>query len=99
MKEKNYNRNIRTGNPRINALRRETTDGEVLHRWLLAGVRKLMPASLFLYGYRIHIKTGGKLPSGSYFPMINKETHNLTLRWKSYFEIAVSSPETSFTIP
>jgi hypothetical protein len=55
-----------------------------------------MPASLFLYGYRIHIKTGGKLPSGSYFPMINQETRNLTLRWKSYFEIGISSPETFF---
>ncbi|MEI6436756.1 MAG: hypothetical protein WCP32_18175 [Bacteroidota bacterium] len=99
MKGKNYNRNIRTGNPRINALRRETTDGEVLHRWLLAGVRKLMPASLFLYGYRIHIKTGGKLPSGSYFPMINKETRNLTLRWESYSEIGTSSSESPFITP
>ena len=58
-----------------------------------------MPASLFLYGYRIHIKTGGKQPSGSYFPMINKETRNLTLRWKSNYEIVVSSPETYFITP
>lgn len=92
MKERNYKRNIRTVNNRTSPFRRETTDGEVLNRWLLAGVRKLMPALSF-YGYRIHKKTGGKLPLDSYCPIVILRKLTLTLCFKSIIEIGMSSPE------
>jgi len=98
MKGKNYKRNIRTVNNRTSPFRRETTDGEVLHRWLLAGVRKLMPALSF-YGYRIHKKTGGKLPSSSYCPIVILRKLTLTLCFKSVIEIGTSSPECSLFTP
>ena len=92
MKEKNYKRNIRPANNRINPFRRETTDGEVLYRWLLAGVRKLMPAFSF-YGYRIHKKKGEKLPSSSYCPIVLHRQLPLPLCYKSDIEIGIYSPE------
>ena len=98
MKERNYKRNIRTVNHRTSLIRRETTDGEVLHRWLLAGVRKLMPA-LFFYGYRIHKKTGGKLPLDSYCPIVLLQKLPLPLCFKSDIEIGISSPESSLFAP
>jgi hypothetical protein len=98
MKERNYKRNIRTANNRTNPFRRETTDGEVLHRWLLAGVRKLMPALSF-YGYRIHKKTGGKLPLDSYCPIVIHPKLTLPLCFKSDIEIVISSPESFLFTP
>ena len=98
MKERNYKKNIRPAKNRINPFRRETTDGEVLHRWLLAGVRKLMPALSF-YGYRIHKKKGGKLPSSSYCPIVNPRKLTVTLCFKSVIEIGIFSPECSLFTP
>ena len=98
MKERNYKRNIRKVNNRTSPFRRETTDGEVLHRWLLAGVRKLMPALSF-YGYRIHKKTGGKLPLDSYCPIVIHPKLTLPLCFKSDIEIVISSPESFLFTP
>jgi hypothetical protein len=51
-----------------------------------------MPALSF-YGYRIHKKTGEKLPLDSYCPIVIHPKLILPLCFKSDIEIVISSPE------
>lgn len=105
MKEKNYRKSTRAGHDRIIPIWPPTTNGQVLYRWSAAGVSKLIPA-LFLYGllpgvpkHRPAIKSGRKLPCGSYCPTKIKSNQTLSPCSKSHFEIELFPPETLFFIP
>jgi hypothetical protein len=54
-------------------IKREATEGEVLYRWLRGVKAKaLTPLFLIINWYRTSLLSGGKLPSGSYYPIADK---------------------------
>lgn len=79
MKVNYYRKNIIIHS--IEKLWRETTDGDVLDRWLWGvKIKFLAPFFLLLNWYRTSLKPGEKLPFGSYCPIVL----NLTLKCVIY---------------
>ena len=88
MKEKNYRRNTTIQNDQSLKIWRKTTDGDVLYRRLMAGIPIKEVPVLFLS--RVPgTKTGERLPSGSYYPMVVYISVNKVSCFKSENEIVV----------
>jgi len=66
-------------------IKREATDGEVLSRWLQgAGTKVLAPFFMFLNAHGTNLKACGKLPSGSFYPIVTTSVVKCTFSHQFY---------------